>query len=240
MVQWGREPSISFGNEHPMAVRRITKRESKQARTKLLAVRAAGEHALLEWLIGFERRDVSRLDRMERDDVRRNLDRFATVRDGVVLPAELFRGNTASRTPRLSRRDVADLQSRLRELLTSVRPLEPTDGMPPTRQRIPARTTEVVVVAFGSGQIDSVYLAPWPDRLWLAIIALLKKHWRTIRRCRARAGSGRCGKLFLRSNRQEFCGTRCAQRERARRWYETNRLRVLRRRREARLKIDQG
>ena len=108
--------------------------------------------------------------------------------------------------------------------------------MPPISVRIKARTQAVVVVAFGSGQIDSAYLAPWPDIFWLSIISLLKKHGRKIKRCGARSGRTRCGRLFFRLKRQEFCSRTCSQRERARRWYEKNRPQALRRRREARLK----
>ena len=222
-----------------MAVRRLTRRESKRARANWEAVRAAGERALLEWLFGFERCDVSALNREELDETRHDLRRFGAVRDGVVLPAEVLPGRTTHPTPRLSRQAVMDIQTHVRELLTHVRPPAQSEAMPPTILRIQVRTTEVLLVGFGSGQIDSVYLAPWPDRLWLAIIALLKKHWEHIMRCGSRSGTGQCGRLFFRLKRQEFCSKTCSQRERARRWYEKNRPQALRRRREARLKTGQ-
>ena len=69
-----------------MAVRRLTRRESKRARANWAAVRAAGEKVLLEWLFGFEQCDVPALNRAELDEIRHNLGRFGAVRDGVVLP----------------------------------------------------------------------------------------------------------------------------------------------------------
>ncbi len=221
-----------------MAVKRLTRREVKKARATFEAARTTGEKALLEWLFRFEQSDVPASTGEELDEMRRNLKRFAAVRAGGVFPAEVLPGVKMRPAPRLSRRAVIDIHAQLRELLTYVRPLEPNEGPSPTSLRIQVRTTAVLLVAFGSGQIDSVHLAPWPDRLWLAIIALLKQHSETITRCRARTGSAPCGRLFLRAKRQKFCDKKCAQRERARQWYETNRLRVLRRRREARLKID--
>ena len=222
-----------------MAVRRLTRRESKRARANWAAVRAAGEKVLLEWLFGFEQCDVPALNRAELDEIRHNLGRFGAVRDGVVLPAEVLPGSKRHPTPRLSRQALIDIQTQVRELLTHVRPPEQSKPTPPTSLRIQVRTTEVLLVGFDSGQIDSVHLAPWPDRLWLAIIALLKKHWENIMRCGSRSGSGQCGRLFFRSKRQEFCSKRCSQRERARRWYEKNRPHALRRRRVARLKTGQ-
>ena len=222
-----------------MAMRRLTRRESKKARATFEAVRTAGEQALLEWLFSFEQCDVPASTRAELDEMRRNLKRFAAVRDGSFLPAEVLSGRKTRPTPRLSRQAVIEIHTQLRELLTHVRPPEHSNGTSPTSLRIEVHTTAVLLVAFGSGQIDSVHLAPWPDRLWLAIIALLKKHSETITRCHARTGSARCGRLFLRTKRQAFCDKKCAQRERARQWYETNRSHALRRRREARLKIGQ-
>ena len=82
-----------------MAVRRLTRSESKTARANLPALRAAGGEALLEWLIGFERCDVSTFSEKELNEIRHDVGRFTTVRDGVVLAAKVLSGNkTVSRT----------------------------------------------------------------------------------------------------------------------------------------------
>ncbi len=219
-----------------MAVRRLTRGESRQGRTHLREARAAEGYTRLEWLIDFERCDVSTLGKEDLIAIRQRLGRFTSVRDGDVLPVEVLSGSktaSASRIPRLSRKVIADIQKNLRALFTLIRPPDQTPSMPPIRVRIEARTQGVDVVAFGSGQIDSVHAAVWPDILWLAIIALLQEHGTKIRRCGARTGATRCGTLFLRSRRQTFCSKACSQRERARRWYERHGSEVRRQRRAA-------
>ena len=108
-----------------MAVKRLTRREVKKARATFEAARTAGEKALLEWLFRFEQRDVPAATGEELDEMRRHLTRFAAVRAGGVLPAEVLPGATMRPAPRLGRRAVIDIHAQLRELLTCVRPLEP-------------------------------------------------------------------------------------------------------------------
>ena len=64
---------------------------------------------------------------------------------------------------------------------------------------------------------------PWPTPFWFATATLIQKTGHLLRRCR-------CGRVFLRTRRQEYCTTACSQRARSKKFYNANRDELLERR----------
>lgn len=72
---------------------------------------------------------------------------------------------------------------------------------------------------FKSGAIEYYLRAGWPDIFWLAVADLLRIHGDGIRQCPKQD----CGKVFIRTKRQDYCSTQCSQIERSKKHYAANR-----------------
>ena len=72
---------------------------------------------------------------------------------------------------------------------------------------------------FKSGAIEYYLRAGWPDIFWLAVADLLRIHGDSIRQCQKQ----NCGKVFIRTKRQDYCSTQCSQIERSKKHYVAHR-----------------
>ncbi len=72
---------------------------------------------------------------------------------------------------------------------------------------------------FKSGAIGYYLRAGWPDIFWLAVADLLRIHGDSIRQCPKQD----CGKVFIRTKRQDYCSTQCSQSARSKKHYATHR-----------------
>jgi hypothetical protein len=72
---------------------------------------------------------------------------------------------------------------------------------------------------FKSGAIEYYLYAGWPDVFWLAVADLLRVHGDRIRQC----SKQECGKVFIRTKRQDYCSSECSQSVRSKKHYAENR-----------------
>jgi hypothetical protein len=174
---------------------------------------------LLQWLIDFEALDLAASTPADLDRIGRELDRFRTVRvpgpSGMSVIVDS--GGAPRAEPIFSAAEIRAVQQRVRTFLTAVRPRVPWEA--PEWYSLPVLPA-IGVSTVGAQQIVSAIRAPWPQGFWVVVWALVLRYGTQLRRCEARQGAGTCGRLFLRTRRQLFCSQTCAQRERARRWYE--------------------
>ena len=140
-----------------------------------------------------------------------------------------------ARLPKLTRKQLRQLQSRLRHLLDDLRPADPE--FEPAWPRImypsiPGAITRVHLMNDLSDEpglgFQRVYGADWRHLRWLAIAALLEEFGAQIIRCEA----PECTHLFLRNRRQQYCSRPCSQRVRSTKWYNEHRETAKERRRQ--------
>jgi hypothetical protein len=92
---------------------------------------------------------------------------------------------------------------------------------------------------FKSGAVEYVIRAGWPDIFWLAVADLLRIYGDRIRQCQRVS----CGKIFIRTKRQDYCSAQCSQSARSKKYYVANRAKATKKRRdryEQKLKVEHG
>ena len=220
----------------PMTITRIPRRPLRRFRVDRQARRAPEEQRLLQILIGLAQRPVAGQPPLDLDAVRGDLERLHTVgvttRLAGAASADL---GVAPAVPdprpgqrRLHDRAIGALQRQLHDLFESL--LGDADALVHPYYRLTPQVACVYLTRVGDGQVASITVgSEAPDRFWWNVLALLQRHGSRIRRCQARTGSRRCGRLFVRTRRQTFCSPTCAQRERARRRYDLQRAATERR-----------
>ena len=160
--------------------------------------------------------------------------------DLAILPG--WGGIPKPRPRRLTRAQVCDIHTRLRQACDALFPVDEghadaaTVFIPVNIQHVGLRRSRVGMAQqkarakrSEAGKISRVYGAAWPDWLWLAIAAALEEFGPRIMRCTAPD----CSRLFLRNRRQAYCSTACSQRVRSKLWYDTHRAEAQKRRRES-------
>ena len=79
---------------------------------------------------------------------------------------------------------------------------------------------------FKTGAVEYFLQADWPDIFWLAVADLLRTYGDRLRQCQ----KVECGKVFIRSKRQDYCSSNCSQSARSKKWYALNRPKAKRNR----------
>jgi hypothetical protein len=209
-----------------MPTERISRQQLELRRREQRARRAREHEQWMKWLLAFERVPLGALD-IDRAKIVTEAGIFATVPVADVLP----------QNPAQSGGQIATLGSLvdIQQTLTSMfEALWPSDATVPVSFELPVRSIGMFVARENySGQVQHWVTAAWPSNFWWVAIGLLEVYGARVRRCTARSGAGKCGRLFLRKRRQLFCSPACSRRELARRWYERHRSKTTAHRRAA-------
>ena len=213
-----------------MPIERIDQRQRAELRQAARAGRARDQQRALEWLLTFAETPIG-TDSGAADRVRPGLMTFQQV----PLSGLLLKDTQAirDRLRHLTVHDLATVQQQIANLVETVWPRDPTRTDRSSILLPPAHVDRLFWTGVGKHGVlaRTVVAARWPASFWWAVILLLEQYSGRIRRCQARQGSTRCGRLFVRTRRQTFCSKACARRELARRWYEAHRAEAQRRRR---------
>ena len=168
-------------------------------------VREAKQIELLRWLLDFQNGEGG-----DEDEIRRQLEELHRTNVGGVL--------AVGRGQSIAIGGIRRFRNWSRDLLKRVLQ-HSNDSIDDIR--LPP-VTPVLRVYW---RVERWDLARWPNTLRLRTAALIGQFKDRISVCNAwkEREQRRCGKLFVRVRRQQYCSSECAQRERSRRWYRDNR-----------------
>lgn len=223
----------------------------------------SGHLTWLDWLLEFQRLDLSRLTVKQQRGLHDNIVKFCSSYP-FGLPAKSGELR-AERVEKLSisavRREVKQIQKQLREgvqslivgervVLTDPKGILPAVFM--ESSGVETLTTQVWCLPintlalclwrapeykssrgakprrFKTGAVEYFLQAGWPDIFWLAVADLLRTYGDRIRQCQ----KVECGKVFIRSKRQDYCSPNCSLSTRFKKWYAINRPKARRNRQE--------
>lgn len=184
------------------------------------------------WLLSLRNRDLRSLTRDEWKILQREIIEFCELGPvssfrivAKLLPPVpyVFLERGRSQKISLSRRQVEEWQSALRQVLDDLFPLT-GDG----RWTIPAPIVRTQLQRTDGSMVDSrgketpiswvsrTDSARWPDIFWWRVAEMLQTFGSVTRRCL------HCQTLFLRIKRQAYCSKQCSGNARAKRWYEAH------------------
>ena len=186
------------------------------------AFQAELQRTSLVTLLDFAQADIDALPVAKRQHLLAAMRSF--VGEIGLLVDSTGESNVVTTVPTLSMEQVRSLQQPLRDGLES---LYPSGVWRPPLQWAPPLAVEAIEIARGSREFGLIYVVAWPDAFWFAALKLLEHYGTSVRRC------ARCGRLFIRTKRQEYCTPACSQNTRSQRWYESHRDDVLERRHES-------